>query len=123
MNLNEMASLRTRPAPAASTVFVVDDDISIRDSLELLIQCEGWRPVICASAEEFLSHPRVLEPACLILDVTLPQLNGFDLQDLLSNRPELPIIFITAYGNVSMTVRAMKAGAVEFLMKPYREEV
>jgi FixJ family two-component response regulator len=123
MNLNETASLRTTPSPATPTVFVVDDDISIRDSLELLIQCAGWRAVMCGSAEEFLAQPRVFAPSCLILDVTLPQLNGFDLQELLSNRADMPIIFVTAYGNVSMTVRAMKAGAVEFLMKPYREEV
>jgi FixJ family two-component response regulator len=123
MNLHELSSLQTSGAHATPVVFVVDDDISVRDSLELLIETAGWRPVAYASAREFLSHPRVLAPACLILDITLPEINGLDLQHLLADRPDLPIIFITAYGNVSITVRAMKAGAVEFLTKPFREEV
>jgi FixJ family two-component response regulator len=123
MNLHELSSLQANGAHATPVVFVVDDDISVRDSLELLIETAGWRPIVYASAREFLSHPRVLAPGCLILDVTLPEINGLDLQRLLANRPDLPIIFITAYGNVSETVRAMKAGAVEFLTKPFREEV
>lgn len=123
MNLHELSPLQTNGAHATPVVFVVDDDISVRDSLELLIETAGWHPVVYASAREFLSHPRVLAPACLILDVTLPEINGLDLQHLLADRPDLPIIFITAYGNVSITVRAMKAGAVEFLTKPFREEV
>jgi FixJ family two-component response regulator len=103
-------------------VFVVDDDISVRESLEMLIQFAGWQPETFASAEEFLAHPRVLTPNCLVLDVSLPDLNGLDLQKLVADRIEMPIIFITGYGDVPMTVRAMKAGAVEFLTKPLAEE-
>jgi len=103
-------------------VFVVDDDISVRESLEMLIQFAGWQPETFASAEEFLAHPRVLTPNCLVLDVSLPDLNGLDLQKLVADRIEMPIIFITGYGDVPMTVRAMKAGAVEFLTKPFEEE-
>ena len=103
-------------------VFVVDDDISVRESLEMLIQFAGWQPETFASAEEFLAHPRVLTPNCLVLDISLPDLNGLDLQKLVADRIEMPIIFITGYGDVPMTVRAMKAGAVEFLTKPFAEE-
>jgi FixJ family two-component response regulator len=105
-------------------VFVVDDDVSVRESLELMIRCEGWHPETFASAQEFLSRPRVLAPSCLILDVNLPDLNGLDLQKrVAANRIDMPIIFITGYGDVPMTVRAMKAGAVEFLTKPFGEDV
>ena len=103
-------------------VFVVDDDLSVRESLEMLIQFAGWQPETFASAEEFLAHPRVLTPNCLVLDVSLPDLNGLDLQKIVADRIEMPIIFITGYGDVPMTVRAMKAGAVEFLTKPFAEE-
>jgi FixJ family two-component response regulator len=103
-------------------VFVVDDDVSVRESLELLIDVAGWQPETFASAEEFLAHPRVFTPNCLVLDVSLPDLNGLDLQKLVADRVEMPIIFITGYGDVPMTVRAMKAGAVEFLTKPFAEE-
>jgi FixJ family two-component response regulator len=105
------------------TVFVVDDDVSVRESLELLIQSAGWRPVVCASGAEFLSRSRVSTPSCLILDVALPDLDGFDLQKLVADRRDLPIIFLTAYSDVPTTVRAMKAGAVEFLTKPFDEQV
>src|ERR1700729_1037089 len=101
-------------------VFVVDDDVSVRESLELLVRCEGWQPETFASAQEFLDYPRVLVPNCLVLDVSLPGLNGLDLQRLVAaERTAMPIIFITGYGDVPMTVRAMKAGAVEFLTKPF----
>jgi FixJ family two-component response regulator len=102
---------------------VVDDDVSVRESLELLIRCSGWQPEVFASAREFLSRPRVLAPNCLVLDVTLPDLNGLDLQALVADRIEMPIIFITGYGDVPMTVRAMKAGAVEFLTKPFPDDL
>ena len=103
-------------------VFVVDDDISVRESLELLIRCEGWQPQLFASAQEFLALPRVLAPSCLVLDVSLPGLNGLDLQKRVTgDRPDMPIIFITGYGDVPMTVRAMKAGAVEFMTKPFSD--
>jgi FixJ family two-component response regulator len=109
---------------ATPVVFVVDDDISIRESLELLIRCQGWQPQLFASAQEFLALPRVLAPSCLILDVSLPGLNGLDLQKQVAvERTEMPIIFITGYGDVPMTVRAMKAGAQEFLTKPFSDEV
>jgi FixJ family two-component response regulator len=106
-----------------SIVFVVDDDISVRDSLELLIRSAGWQPEVFVSADEFLSRPRPAGPCCLVLDVTLPGLNGLELQQRLADRTEMPIIFITGYGDVPMTVRAMKAGAVEFLTKPFEDEV
>jgi FixJ family two-component response regulator len=109
---------------ATPIVFVVDDDISVRESLELLIRSAGWQPEIFASAKEFLSHPRVLAPSCLILDVSLPDLSGLDLQKrVAADRIDMPIIFITGYGDVPMTVQAMKAGAVEFLTKPFSEDV
>jgi FixJ family two-component response regulator len=105
-------------------VFVVDDDVSVRESLELLIRFSGWQPELFASAEEFLARPRVMVPNCLILDVSLPDLNGLDLQKLIAvDRIDMPIIFITGYGDVPMTVQAMKAGAVEFLTKPFDDDV
>jgi len=107
-----------------SVVFVVDDDVSIRESLELLIRSAGWQPETYKSAGEFLDRPRPPVPNCLILDVNLPDLNGLDLQGLVSTeRTDMPIIFVTGYGDVPMTVKAMKAGAVEFLTKPFREDI
>jgi FixJ family two-component response regulator len=109
---------------ARSIVFVVDDDISVRESLELLIRCEGWRPEIFASAQEFLEYPRPLVPCCLVLDISLPGLNGLDLQKCLApDRSDMPIIFITGNADVPKTVQAMKAGAIEFLTKPFHDEV
>jgi FixJ family two-component response regulator len=105
-------------------VFVVDDDISVRESLAWLIRSAGWRPETFASAQEFLACPRIEAPSCVVLDVSLPGLNGLDLQGrVAAERPDMPIIFITGYGDVPMTVRAMKAGAVEFLTKPFRDDV
>jgi FixJ family two-component response regulator len=104
-------------------VFVVDDDISVRESLELLIKSAGWRAETFASAQAFLSRPRPAVPCCLVLDVTMPGLNGLELQQRLAERTEMPIIFVTGYGDVPMTVRAMKAGAVEFLTKPVKDDV
>lgn len=104
---------------ASPVVFIVDDDISVRESLEGLIGLEGWRVETFVSAEEFLARPRASEPSCLILDVSLPELNGLDLQTLLAaDRADMPIIFITGHGDIPMSVQAMKAGAVEFLTKP-----
>ena len=109
---------------AAPIVFVVDDDVSVRESLEALIRTAGWQSETFASAEEFLSRPRVLAPSCLVLDVSLPDLNGLDLQKrVTADRIDMPIIFITAYGDVPMSVQAMKAGAVEFLTKPFGDDV
>jgi FixJ family two-component response regulator len=105
-----------------SIVFVVDDDVSVRESLELLIKSAGWRSETFASAHEFLSHPRGMVPCCLVLDVTLPGLNGLDLQQQLADRTDMPIIFITGHGDIPMTVQAMKAGAIEFLTKPLKHE-
>ena len=104
-------------------VFVVDDDVSVRESLELLIGTAGWRAETFASAKDFLSRPRATVPCCLVLDVRIPGLNGLDLQQQLAARTDMPIIFITGYGDVPMTVRAMKAGAVEFLTKPFNDTV
>jgi FixJ family two-component response regulator len=109
---------------AIPIVFVVDDDVSVRESLEALLRCEGWQPETYASAPEFLARPRAEAPSCLILDVSLPGLNGLDLQERVAvERVEMPIIFITGHGDVPMTVRAMKAGAREFLTKPFDDEV
>jgi FixJ family two-component response regulator len=100
-------------------VFVVDDDVSVRESLELLIQTEGWQPETFASAQEFLARPRAPVPSCLVLDVSMPDLNGLELQQRLApDRGDMPVIFITGYGDIPMSVRAMKAGAIEFLTKP-----
>jgi len=110
-------------APSTPIVFVVDDDVSVRESLEALITLERWQAETFASAEAFLSRRRVFVPSCLVLDVSLPDLNGLDLQRRLAGRNDMPIIFITGYGDVPMTVQAMKAGAVEFLMKPFSDEV
>ena len=105
-------------------VFVVDDDVSVRESLELLIGFAGWQPETFSCAEEFLARPRVQAPSCLVLDISLPDLNGLELQKLIANdRVDMPIIFITGYGDVPTSVQAMKAGAVEFLMKPFEDEV
>ena len=104
-------------------VFVVDDDVSVRESLELLILSAGWQPETFASAEAFLGRSRIDGPSCLVLDVTLPNLNGLDLQKRIVDRADMPIIFITGYGDVPTTVQAMKAGAVEFLTKPFGFDV
>ena len=105
-------------------VFVVDDDVSVRESLELLIKFAGLQPETFESAKDFLERPRTTTPSCLVLDVSLPDLNGLELQKLIgSERSDMPIIFITGHGDVPMTVKAMKAGAVEFLTKPFDDEV
>ncbi len=108
---------------ATSIVFVVDDDVSVRESLELLVRTAGWQPETFASAHEFLSRPRATVPNCLVLDVTLPGLSGLELQQRLAERTDMPIIFITGHGDVPMSVQAMKAGAVEFLTKPFKDDV
>ncbi len=107
-------------AGATPIVFIVDDDISVRESLESLVADAGWHPQVFASAQDFLDRPRALCPTCLVLDVSLPDLNGLELQKrIAADRPEIPIIFITGHGDIPMTVQAMKAGAVEFLTKPF----
>jgi len=118
---------QSKPSPkshATPIVFVVDDDISVRESLELLIRSEGWQPETFESAQEFLAHPRALVPSCLVLDFSLPGLNGLELQKRVAvERTDMPIIFITGFGDVPMTVQAMKAGAAEFLTKPFGDDV
>jgi FixJ family two-component response regulator len=113
----------TMPDVVTPLIFVVDDDISVRESLELLIKSAGWQPETFASAKDFLARQRTNVPCCLVLDVKIPGLGGLELQQQLAERIEMPIIFITGYGDVPMTVRAMKAGAVEFLTKPFNDEV
>ena len=109
---------------AAPIVFVVDDDISVRESLELLIQNEGWQPRTFESAQEFLDYRRAQIPSCLVLDLSLPGLNGLELQKRVAvEGSEIPIIFITGHGDIPKTVEAMKGGAVEFLTKPFNDEV
>jgi FixJ family two-component response regulator len=111
-------------AQVVPVVFVVDDDVSVRESLELLIRCEGWQPRMFASAREFFGCPRPIGPSCLILDYCLPDLNGLELQKRVAiERPDMPIIFITGHRDVPMTVQAMKAGAFEFLTKPFLDDV
>src|SRR5216684_1737056 len=103
---------------ATPIVFVVDDDISVRESLELLIRSEGWQPETFESAQEFLAHPRALVPSCLVLDFSLPGLNGLELQKRVAvERTDMPIIFITGFGDVPMTVQAMKAASFADLVK------
>jgi len=104
-------------------VFVVDDDVSVREALEGLIRYAGWQVETFASAQAFLARPRVRAPSCLVLDVSLPDLSGLDVQQRVVDRIDMPIIFITGYGDVPMTVQAMKAGAVEFLTKPFSDAV
>jgi FixJ family two-component response regulator len=111
-------------SPANPIVYIVDDDLSVREALEGLLRNEGWDVETFSSAQEFLAHLRALAPSCLILDVNLPDLNGLELQShLAAERVEIPIIFITGYGDVPMSVRAMKGGAVEFLIKPFGDDV
>jgi FixJ family two-component response regulator len=117
-------ALRSVPMVAVTPlVFIVDDDISVRESIELLVAHAGWRPEVFASAEAFLGRPPARGPSCLVLDVSLPDLNGLELQKRVgSERAEMPIIFITGRADVPMSVQAMKAGAVEFLTKPFSPE-
>jgi FixJ family two-component response regulator len=112
-------------APADTpTVFVVDDDVSVRESLELLVQHAGWQPELFDSAQAFLDRPHRAVPSCLVLDVNMPGLDGLALQErIAADRLYMPIIFITGYGDVPMTVRAMRAGAIEVLTKPFNEQV
>jgi FixJ family two-component response regulator len=108
---------------AKPIVFVVDDDAWVRESLETLIQDQGWQSETFATAQEFLDRPRAFTPGCLVLDISLPGLNGLELQKRMAERTDLPIIFITGHGDIPMSVGAMKAGAVEFLTKPFNDEV
>ena len=120
----DQVSRRPIMSHATPIVFVVDDDVSVRESLELLIRFEGWLPETFASAEEFLSRPRVQAPSCLILDLALPDYDGLDLQKrVAAERSEMPVIFVTGNGDVSTSVQAMKAGAVEFLTRPFGDDV
>lgn len=106
------------------TVFIVDDDVSVREALERLVRSRGWQPVAFACATDFLARPRIAQPGCLLLDVNLPDLNGLDLQQRIDGeRAGLPIIFLTGFGDIPTTVRAMKAGAVEFFTKPFDGDV
>jgi FixJ family two-component response regulator len=119
---NRLPRLLAMP-PTRPTVVVVDDDISVRESLELLIQNEGWQPALFESAQEFLAHLPTVVPSCLILDVNLPDLSGLDIQQRISEKSSTPIIFITGYGDIPTSVRAMKAGAAEFLTKPLDDDI
>jgi len=121
------AADHTRSSSSAShaeaIVFVVDDEASVRQSVALLIDSAGWQPQTFASAADFLAGPRPPCPSCLVLDVWLPGLNALDLQERITDRVDMPIIFITGRGDVPMTVRAMKGGAFDVLTKPFRGEV
>jgi RNA polymerase sigma factor (sigma-70 family) len=122
----EPRSPAAQPASATTVmpvVFVVDDDVSVRESLELMILAAGWHPETFPSATDFLAHPRLGGPSCLVLDMSLPDLNGLDLQKRIVDRTDMPVIFITGYGDVPTSVQAMKAGAAEFLTKPFDDDV
>jgi FixJ family two-component response regulator len=122
-SVRRFSSVPSATSIAKPIVFIVDDDVSVRESLEALITHAGWQPEVFASAEEFLAQPRPMLPRCLVLDVSLPDIDGLELQKRIGDWSGLPIIFITGHGNIPMTVRAMKAGAVEFLTKPFQSEV
>jgi FixJ family two-component response regulator len=126
MNAARTLSHQVRALPMSSAipiVFIVDDDVSVRESLQLLVRDENWKPVTFASAQEFLDHPRKRVPSCLVLDLSLPGLNGLELQKQLAvEHVDMPIIFITGHGDVPQSVRAMKAGALEFLTKPLNND-
>ncbi|ASP98443.1 DNA-binding response regulator [Sinorhizobium meliloti] len=101
------------------TIFVVDDDISVRESLQLLLSSAGWRSVVFESAQSFLAAAPITGPSCLVLDVNMPGLNGLDLQAMISKSGNrMPIIFVSGFGDIPMTVRALKGGALDFLTKP-----
>jgi FixJ family two-component response regulator len=122
MRGRDIAAEPSDVSDAIPIVFVVDGDTTVRESLELLVGDAGWQPETFESAQAFMSRPRVLVPSCLILDVSHPGSNGLDLQKrFAAERPDMPIIFITRHGDVSMAVQAMKGGAVEFLTKPFRD--
>jgi FixJ family two-component response regulator len=115
-------SSASMPEPRG-VVFVVDDDVSVRESVDLLLECAGWSVQVFATAEEFLSRPRVDAPSCLILDVALPDLSGLEVQQrMAASRPEMPTVFITGHSDIATSVQAMKAGAIEFLTKPFVDE-
>jgi FixJ family two-component response regulator len=117
------SSARSAVSQTEATVFVVDDDVSVRESLGALMQFAGWRVLTFDSAQAFLDQVAGPAPGCLVLDVSLPDLNGLELQARLSQaKSDLPIIFITGHGDVPMSVRAMKAGAIEFFTKPLDDE-
>lgn len=120
---SSVVAVESRMLKVEPVVFVVDDDVSVRESLELLIQSEGWQVETFASAQDFIARQLRESPSCLVLDVSLPGLNGLDLQRRVSvEHPHMPIVFITGHGTVPMTVQAMKAGAIEFLTKPFDDE-
>ena len=120
--MNLRAPVEELSSPHEPTVFVVDPDLAIHASLEPLVRREGWRPALFTSAEEFLAQPRFTQPSCLVSDVRLPGLSGLELQARLADRPEVPLIFLTSDFDISITVRAMRAGAVEFLTKPFSKD-
>jgi FixJ family two-component response regulator len=126
MNLGRTLNYQAGAFPmsiAIPIVFIVDDDVSVRESLELLIRDQNWKPEIFASAQEFLEHPRKRVPSCLVLDLSLPGLDGLELQKRLAvEHSDVPIIFISGYGDVPKSVQAMKAGALEFLTKPLNDD-
>ena len=126
MDVARTLSYEPRALPMTSAipiVFIVDDDVSVRESLELLIRDQNWKPEMFASAKEFLDQPRKRVPSCLVLDLSLPGLNGLELQKRLAvEHIDMPIIFITGHGDVPKSVQAMKAGALEFLTKPLNND-
>jgi FixJ family two-component response regulator len=124
MALRKETKMTTSISHPTPIVFVVDNDLSVRESLESLLRCEGWQPETFATAQEFLIRPRPVVPSCLVLEVSLPDFNGLDLQKRIAfERTDMPIMFITGHGDVATSVQAMKAGALEFLTKPLKHDV
>jgi FixJ family two-component response regulator len=123
MNIGKEIAPHSNMPQSHPVVSVVDSEAAVRRSMRALIEGAGWRAQTFASASEFLTQPRLESPNCLLLDVQLPDISGLDLQSRMAHRPETPIIFTTGFGDVAMTVRAMKAGAIEFLTKPVRDDV
>ena len=122
--LNGRDHSTSRASATTPVVFIVHDDGSVRDSLEFMMEATGLRAETFASAHAFLARPKTMVPSCLILDVTLPDVNGLELQKQVAvDRPDIPVIFVTGQSDVRMSVAAMKAGAVEFLTSPVSEDV
>jgi FixJ family two-component response regulator len=120
MNLRYTCPIRTSSKPSETPiVFIVDDDVAVREALESLVRAAGWQPRTATSAEEFLACPRAMTPSCLLVELNLPAMSGLELQKLVCDRTEMPVIFMSNRADIHSTVQAMKAGALEFLTKPF----
>jgi FixJ family two-component response regulator len=124
MNLNHICSARgSCESHATPVVFVVDSDATVREALDSIVRSAGWQPITATSAEEFLTFPRIVAPGCLVTELQLPGLSGLELQRLIGGRGELPVIFMSTRADIQAAIQAMKAGALEFLIKPFLPEL